>query len=229
MQIFRYSISACFLVFVSLNFSTRASSKLELLRSTSERSTISFSNTSDSAVARPAIPLENEDEYTDQARTRLREIQSKERTRSNQLGISYGSSSACPTSVGLFFSFGNERLLSHTDWRTRIEALYMDIKANNISSSAFGLGVSETFRWYARRIRTSAFVQLNAGLFLTQASNTVSDDAGSLHVGPRLKESVGYSFNQKFQLELGLYQQWIWGSNILPQDNGFYAGISFHI
>ncbi len=170
-----------------------------------------------------------DDDLTDQARARMREVQATTRTRSNQLGFTLGTSSLVPTSVGLFFSFGNERLLTHTDLRTRVEMLYLDIKTSTVTASAFGLGVSETFRLYARRVRSSAFLQLNAGIFVTQTTNTMSEDASALHLGPRLKESIGYSFNSKLQVELGLYQQWIWKSTILPNDQGFYAGMSFRI
>ncbi|MGE5498156.1 MAG: hypothetical protein ACM3Q2_08805 [Syntrophothermus sp.] len=114
------------------------------------------------------------------------------------------------------------------------EFSYYDVHNPETMIYSYFIGISARYagRYYLSSSKSRSGPYLGAAVKLFSGTENIiiwGNNKRHFFIGPTISEMAGVSINEKVFLEIGAFQMRLFGSEMLPYDTGFNAGIGFRL
>ncbi|HEY9166833.1 MAG TPA: hypothetical protein VIS48_11785 [Candidatus Kryptonia bacterium] len=147
-------------------------------------------------------------------------------------GFSYGAGGKITSDVRLFWNMMTQKDSSSImmGYGLNLDILNVTNQSAMIKGSIVGFGGNYVFRALLSGRKVSPFIGLEGTLiFGNESIDYGTSTETSFFFGPLLRQTIGISINRQFFIEAGIFEIVLAGSEMLPNDVGFNAGMSFGI
>lgn len=147
----------------------------------------------------------------------------KKNANGNSVGINYFKGDIVETGFGIEYLVLRQSDNSKVETGFGLTFNYFDVLNTEKYLDGTFAGFNPKFVVHYFLDKKNVFL-LGGEVALAFGSETIEDDETNFFIGPHFNEYIGILLDEKLLLKAGGFQLWYFGSDVLPDDLGFYLG-----